>query len=49
MTRRTRLLFVVLGIVTLAAAIGIVVGLRTGAITSTDDTIDVELIAPAGA
>ncbi len=48
MTRRTRILLVVLGVITLAAAAWIVVGIQTGAITSSDHTVEVQLIPPAG-
>jgi hypothetical protein len=48
MTKRTRILLLALGIVTLAAAVWITVNIRNGRITSGDDSVDVELIAPSG-
>jgi hypothetical protein len=48
MTKRTRILLLALGLVTLAGAIWITVNIRNGNITSTDDTVDIELIPPAG-
>ena len=48
MTKRTRILLLILGVVTLAAAIWITVNLQNGNLTSTDSSVDVELIAPAG-
>ena len=46
MTKRTRILLVILGVVTLAAAIWIALNLDR--LSYTDETVDVELIAPAG-
>lgn len=48
MTKRTRILLLALGFVTLAAAAWIAAKILNGDITATDDTIDVELIAPSG-
>ena len=48
MTKRTRILLLVLGIVTLAAAVWITVNLRNGNITSSDESVEIELIAPSG-
>ncbi len=48
MTKRTRILFLILGIVMLAAAVWVTVNIQNGNITSSDETIDIELIAPAG-
>ena len=47
MTRRTRILLLILGIVTLAAAAWIAMNLGRE-ITYTDGSIDVELVRPAG-
>ena len=46
MTKRTRILLLALGVVTLAAAAWITVNLRNGTISSSDETAEVELIAP---
>ena len=48
MTKRTRILFLALGIVTLAAAIWMVMNLPMPEISFTDESADIELIAPAG-
>jgi len=48
MTKRTRILLLALGIVTLAAAVWITVNLRNGNITSSDESVEIELIAPSG-
>ncbi|HST91654.1 MAG TPA: hypothetical protein VLJ13_05585 [Brevundimonas sp.] len=37
-----------LGLLALAAAIWITVNIRNGNLTGTDDSVDIELIAPAG-
>lgn len=47
MTKRTRILLVILGVVTLAAAAWIAMNLGQE-VTYTDESIDVELVRPAG-
>ncbi len=46
MTKRTRILLVILGIVTLAAAVWITMNLSK--ISYVDESVDIEVIAPAG-
>ena len=48
MTKRTRILLMVLGIVTLAAVIWIAPNLRVREVSYTDESADIELIPPAG-
>jgi len=48
LTKRTRILFLVPGIVTLAAAVRIAANLRGREIRDTDETVEIGLIAPAG-
>ena len=48
MAKWTRIVLLVVGVVTLAAAAWITVNIRNGNITSSDDTVAIELIAPAG-
>ncbi|WP_439476441.1 hypothetical protein [Brevundimonas sp.] len=48
MTKRTRILLLALGIVTLAAAIWMVTNLSMREISYTDESVDIEIIAPAG-
>lgn len=48
MTKRTRILFLVSGIVTLAAAVWIAANLWGREISFTDETVEIERIAPAG-
>lgn len=50
MTRRTRILLVVLGFAALAAAIWISINVRFALreVTYTDESVDVDVIAPAG-
>jgi hypothetical protein len=48
MTRRAPILFLTLGIVALAAAVWILMSLPIGEISYTDESVDIELIAPAG-
>lgn len=48
MTKRMRTVFLALGAVALAVAIWITVNIRNGNLTSTDDSVDIELLAPAG-
>ena len=48
MTKCTRILFLVPGIVTLAAAVRIAANLRGREIRDTDETVEIGLIAPAG-
>lgn len=48
MTKRTRILLLILGMVTLAAAAWITVNIQNGSLSSNDEAVAVELIAPAG-
>ena len=48
MTKRTRILFLILGIVTLAAAVWITITCGLREISFTDDAVDIKVIAPAG-
>jgi hypothetical protein len=47
MTRRTRILLLIMGFVTLAAAVWIAMNLDMREISYTDESVDIELIAPA--
>lgn len=48
MTRRTRILLLILGIVALAAVIWISPQVRIREVTYTDESVDIEVIEPAG-
>ena len=48
MAKRTRILLVVLGIVTLAAVIWITMNFDMREVSYTDESVDIEVIAPAG-
>lgn len=48
MTKRTRILLLILGVVTLAAAAWIAMNLDLREISYTDESVDIELVPPAG-
>jgi hypothetical protein len=48
MTKRTRIFLLILGIVTLAVAAWIALNIDMREISYTDESVDIELVAPAG-
>lgn len=48
MAKRTRILLLILGIVTLAAAAWLALNIDMREISYTDEAVDIELVAPAG-
>lgn len=48
MTKRTRILLLILGIIALAAVIWIAPQLKIREVSYTDESVDIELIEPAG-